>query len=69
MKTLINIHRNKIKAKSRQASQYWRGVYLTGHFVAGKAVASRAWLVLDERAQLDGVTTKAVMELLNLCEA
>ena len=67
MTKLIEIPRNKINAKNREAAKYWKGVFLYGHYIGGKAVPKRAVLYVEKRP--DAPSCETVMAALNLKEA
>ena len=61
MNTLIEIARNKINAAGRTISAVFPGASLAGHFIGGKPVAKRAWLITPK-----GMNVQAVMKAANL---
>ena len=68
MNALIKIPRNKINAKHEIISKVWPGASLSGHFIAGKPVANRAWLSAPHgstKSTLEGIIRAANLTLAN----
>lgn len=64
METLIQLHRAKINAKSRIINAAFPGARLVGHYIGGKPVPNRAWLITPM-----GTDPKKVLKAANIKRA